>query len=97
MPSLWVERAAIGTDGPSPAAGEGNGVGANTLWLPLERICAQYGFGFFAPEKSKFVSSTASDRKGFVKGESVPLDPLLPPFGGAKGGPRRAGVQFMPL
>ena len=67
------------------------------LRLPWERICAQYGFGFFAPEKSKFVSSTASDRKGFVKGESVPLDPLLPPFGGAKGGPRRAGVQFMPL
>ena len=57
------------------------------LRLPWERICAQYGFGFFAPEKSKFVSSTASDRKGFVKGESVPLGPLLPPFGGAKGGP----------
>ena len=47
------------------------------LRLPWERICAQYGFGFFAPEKSKFVSSTASDRKGFVKGESVPLDPLF--------------------
>ena len=46
---------------------------------------------------ASFVSSTASDRKGFVKGESVPLDPLLPPFGGAKGGPRRAGVQVMPL
>ena len=26
MPSLWVERAAIGTDGPSPATGEGEGV-----------------------------------------------------------------------
>ena len=25
MPSLWVERAAICPDGPSPAAGEGNG------------------------------------------------------------------------
>ena len=43
-------------------------------------------------EKSKSVSSTASDRKGFVKGESVPLDPLLLPFGGAKGSPRRVGV-----
>ena len=64
--------------------------------LPLERICAQYGFGFFAPEKSKFASSTASDRKGFVKGESVPLDPLLPPFGGAKGGPRRVGALTKP-
>ena len=60
--------------------------------LLLERICAQYGRCF-----ASFVSSTASDRKGFVKGESVPLDPLLPPFGGAKGGPRRAGVQVMPL
>ena len=28
MPSLWVERAAIGTDGPSPATGEGRGCGA---------------------------------------------------------------------
>ena len=45
-------------------------------------------------EKSKSVSSTASDRKGFVKGESVPLDPLLLPFGGAKGSPRRVGVQI---
>ena len=26
MPSLWVERAAICPDGPSPAAGEGQGV-----------------------------------------------------------------------
>ena len=83
MPSLWVERAAICPDGPSPAAGGGQGVrsrappvadaarrstrsgrknraseqrkdffghrkaeGANTPWLPLERICAQYGFVF---------------------------------------------------
>ena len=45
---------------------------------------------------ASFVSSTASDRKGFVKGESVPLDPLLPPFGGAKGGPRRVGVLTKP-
>ena len=71
--------------------------GANTPWLPLERICAQYGFGFFAPEKSKFVSSTASDRKGFVKGESVPLDRILVPFVRTKGTPRRRAVQIMPL
>ena len=45
---------------------------------------------------ASFVSSTASDRKGFVKGESVPLDPLLPPFGGAKGGPRRVGALTKP-
>ena len=33
---------------------------------------------------------------GFVKGEFVPLDPLLPPFGGAKGGPRRVGALTKP-
>ena len=71
--------------------------GQMRLRLPWERICAQYGFGFFAPEKSKFVSSTASDRKGFVKGESVPLDHVLPTFARTKVGPRRAGVLTIPL
>ena len=64
------------------------------LRLLLERICAQYGFGFFVQEKSKFVSSTASDRKGVVKGESVPLDRVLPTFARTKVGPRRVGVQM---
>ena len=67
------------------------------LRLLLERICAQYGFGFFIQEKSKFVSSTASDRKGFVKGESVPLDRVLPTFARTKVGPRREGVLTTPL
>ena len=71
--------------------------GQMRLRLPWERICAQYGFGFFVPEKSKFVSSTASDRKGFVKGESVPLDRVLPTFARTKVGPRRAGVQAVTL
>ena len=71
--------------------------GQMRLRLLLERICAQYGFGFFVQEKSKFVSSTASDRKGVVKGESVPLDRVLPTFARTKVGPRRAGVQVMPL
>ena len=43
-------------------------------------ICVQYGFGCFVTEKSKSVSSTASDRKGFVKGDPVPLDRVLVPF-----------------
>ena len=43
--------------------------GANTPWLPLERICAQYGFGFFAPEKSKSVSSTAKRQRGLQRGK----------------------------
>ena len=74
--------------------GHRKAVGADTPWLPLERICAQYGFGFFVQEKSKFVSSTASDRKGVVKGESVPLDRVLPTFARTKVGPRRVGVQM---
>ena len=60
--------------------------------LPWERICAQYGRCF-----ASFVSSTASDRKGFVKGESVPLDRILVPFVRTKGTPRRRAVQIMPL
>ena len=71
--------------------------GQMRLRLPWERICAQYGFRFFIQEKSKFVSSTASDRKGFVKGESVPLDRVLPTFARTKVGPRRVGVLTTPL
>ena len=41
--------------------------------LPWERICAQYGFGFFAPEKSKFVSSTAKRQGGLSRGNLSPL------------------------
>ena len=41
--------------------------------LPLERICAQYGFGFFAPEKSKSVFSTAKRQRGLSRGNSSPL------------------------
>ena len=68
--------------------------GQMRLRLPWERICAQYGFRFFIQEKSKSVSSTASDRKGLVKGESVPLDRVLPTFARTKVGPRRVGVQM---
>ena len=60
--------------------------------LPWERICAQYGRCF-----ASFVSSTASDRKGFVKGESVPLDRVLVPFTRVKGTPPRRAVLTMPL
>ena len=41
--------------------------------LPLERICAQYGFEFFAPEKSKSVSSTAKRQRGLSRGNLSPL------------------------
>ena len=46
---------------------------------------------------ASFVSSTASDRKGLVKGESVPLDRVLSTFARTKGGPRREGVLTTPL
>ena len=82
---------------PPPPRGMGRGKGQMRLRLLLERICAQYGFGFFVQEKSKFVSSTASDRKGVVKGESVPLDRVLPTFARTKVGPRRVGVQTRPF
>ena len=39
--------------------GGGRGKGQMRLRLPLERICAQYGFRFFFPEKSKSVASAA--------------------------------------
>ena len=77
--------------------GHRKAVGQMRLRLPWERICAQYGFRFFIQEKSKFVSSTASDRKGLVKGESVPLDRVLPTFARTKVGPRREGVLTTPL
>ena len=43
--------------------------GANTPWLPLERICAQYGFRFFDREKSKSVASTAKRQRGLQRGK----------------------------
>ena len=42
--------------------------------LPWERICAQYGFKFFSPEKSKFVASTAKCQWGLQRGK--PGSPL---------------------
>ena len=54
--------------------GHRKAVGADTPWLPLERICAQYGFGFFSPEKSKSVASTAKRQRGLQRGK--PGSPL---------------------
>ena len=75
LPRLWVKQAVTCPDGPFPAAGEGAGGGGKCCRrLPLERICAQYGFGFFAPEKSKFVASTAKRQRGLQRGK--PGSPL---------------------
>ena len=89
-----LDKQLFGKTAPPPPRGRGRGKGQMRLRLLLERICAQYGFGFFIQEKSKFVSSTASDRKGVVKGKSVPLDRVLPTFARTKVGPRRVGVQM---
>ena len=93
LPSLWVEQAAICPDGPSPATGEGDGVGADAPAATLGAYLRRRTDDAFA----SFVSSTASDRKGFVKGESVPLDPVLLPFAGAKGRPPRRAVLIVTL
>ena len=92
LPSLKFEQAVISQTAPPPPRGRGTGGGR----------CA-YGYLGSVSVRStddasaSFVSSTASDRKGFVKGESVPLDRVLPTFARTKVGPRRAGVQVMPL
>ena len=58
---------------PLPRHGGGKqGGGRCGRRLPLERICAQYGFGFFAPEKSKSVSSTAKRQRGLSRGKLGP-------------------------
>ena len=52
--------------------GGGRGRGQMRLRLPLERICAQYEFRFFSPEKSKFVASTAKRQEGLSRGKPGP-------------------------
>ena len=52
--------------------GGGRWRGQMRLRLPLERICAQYGFGFFGREKSKFVASTAKRQEGLSRGKPGP-------------------------
>ena len=54
--------------------GHRKAVGADTPWLPLERICAQYGYGFFSPEKSISVASTDKRQRGLQRGK--PGSPL---------------------
>ena len=64
--------------------------------LPLERICAQYGFRFFDRENLNPYPAQLSV-KGVCKGESpVPLCPVLLPFAGAKGRPPRRAVLIKP-
>ena len=48
--------------------------------LPLKRICAQYGFRFFSPEKSKFVASTAKRQEGLSRGKPGPPLPCFASF-----------------
>ena len=65
--------------------------------LPLKRICAQYGFGFFAPKNLNPYPAQLSVKGVCQGGSSVPLDRILVPFVRTKGTPRRRAVQIMPL
>ena len=111
MPSLKFEPVVICPDAPSPAAvekieqassakffsGTARRRGQMRLRLPLERICAQYGFGFFAPEKSKSVSSTAKRQGGLSRGKLGPPCPCFAYFCTNKSRPspgRRANKAF---
>ena len=60
--------------------GHRKAVGADTPWLPLERICAQYGYGFFSPEKSISVASTAKRQEGLSRGKPGPPLPCFASF-----------------
>ena len=50
------------------------------LRLPLERICAQYGFRFFFPEKSKSVASAVKRQEGLSRGKPGPPGPYFGSF-----------------
>ena len=50
-------------------SGTARRMGQMCLRLPLERICAQYGFRFFDREKSKSVASTAKRQRGLQRGK----------------------------
>ena len=54
------------------SGGGGRGMGQMRPQLPLERICAQYGFRFFFPEKSKSVASAAKRQEGLSRGKPGP-------------------------
>ena len=57
----------------------------------IEPVCVQYG-RLFSQKKRLSYPAQQGVRKGFVKGESVPLDPVLVSFAGAKETPRRRAV-----
>ena len=50
--------------------------------------------GFFVEKRLSYPAQQGAG-KGFVKGESVPLDRVLVPFTRVKGTPRRRAVQIM--
>ena len=81
---------------PLPRCGGGEqGGGKCCRRLPLERICAQYGFGFFAPEKSKSVSSTAKRQRGLQRGKLGSPLPCFASFCRSKRkAPAASGVNY---
>ena len=62
----------------------------------IEPVCVQYG-RLFSQKKRLSYPAQQGAGKGVVKGESVPLDPVLVSFAGAKETPRRRAVQAVTL
>ena len=60
----------------------------------IKPVCVQYG-RLFSQKKRLSYPAQQGVGKGFVKGESVPLDRVLVPFTRVKGTPRRRAVQIM--
>ena len=81
---------------PPPLRGRGTGWGQirrGYLWSASVRSTDLD----FSPQKNLNPYPAQLSVKGVCQGgSSFPLDPLLPPFGGAKGGPRRVGVLTKP-
>ena len=59
----------------------------------IKPVCVQYG-RLFSQKKRLSYPAQQGAGKGFVKGESVPLDRVLLTFARTKVSPRRVGVQI---
>ena len=79
---------------PPPKRGRPGGGRCVTDTLLSPSACSTEGF--FAEKRLSYPAQQGAG-KGFVKGESVPLDPVLVSFAGAKETPRRRAVQAVTL
>ena len=92
-PWLWLAGLAVCTERegvPLPRSG-GGWEGADVSQTPYKARLRAVRKAFFA-EKRLSYPAQQGERKGFVKGESVPLDRVLVPFTRVKGTLRRRAV-----